>query len=695
MLDRLGAWIVQKRWWIIAAWVIAGGLVIGFAPDISKFTSVDQAGFLPDSYESSQARELAKKVFPTSSENTAVAVFTTDQSDDKLSQAQQQAIMATVMALNSTEKIEGVKGALSSPQMLAKDQQVQLAQISLAGQVTDDKTKSAIKDLRSYLDNMLGSKGITSSVTGQAAILADTESSLTNAERITGIATILLILILPGFIFRSPIAALLPVVSIGLVYAIGNSLLAYAADIFNFELFAQLNSLLIVVLFGIGTDYILFLLFRYREILRSGNHTREAVGLAAGRSGRAILSAGLVVLAAFCALFFAGLGSLSALAPGLVITVAIMVLASLTLIPSVVAIIEEKVFWPSKKWMSAPQGSTSKRLGRLVAARPGITTLGALLILLGLGSGIAFYEGDFNITSSLPNDVESVQALNTMQKSFPAGFASPTLVYVSNDEPLPPTAVGKLMGTLSGLDGVEAVMPAQASSDGKNISLNVILADDPASAKSLDMIKTIREKAHNAGLPGTVLVGGETAMFADLRDATNRDMAVILPIAAAFIFVILAILLGSLLAPLLMLAVVGLVYAATLGASTYIFSNIGDGAGLTFMLPIILYCFVVAIGTDYNILVATRLREEEANGHEPRKIADMTIEHSTATVVSAGVILAGTFLSLALTGISLLAQMGVAIALGISIAAFLASTVLLPSISVLFGRAFWWPRKRD
>jgi len=103
------------------------------------------------------------------------------------------------------------------------------------------------------------------------------------------------------------------------------------------------------------------------------------------------------------------------------------------------------------------------------------------------------------------------------------------------------------------------------------------------------------------------------------------------------------------------------------------------------------YIFVVAIGTDYNILVMTRLREEVRAGLKPRKAADMTIEHSGATVASAGIILAGTFGSLALAGISLLAQLGFAVAFGIMLSAFLIATLLVPSVAALLGYKVWWP----
>jgi RND superfamily putative drug exporter len=184
------------------------------------------------------------------------------------------------------------------------------------------------------------------------------------------------------------------------------------------------------------------------------------------------------------------------------------------------------------------------------------------------------------------------------------------------------------------------------------------------------------------------------AVFADIEAASNRDLRIIFPIAAAFILVILAVLLRSLVAPIFILLGVGLGYLATLGATTMFFLRIGSDPGLIFFIPLFMYIFVVAIGTDYNILTITRLKEEIGAGNNPRQAADLTVEHSSATVGSAGLILAATFGSLALAGVSFLTQMGVAIASGVILAAFVVAPYLIPSISALIGYAIWWPGHR-
>ena len=179
--------------------------------------------------------------------------------------------------------------------------------------------------------------------------------------------------------------------------------------------------------------------------------------------------------------------------------------------------------------------------------------------------------------------------------------------------------------------------------------------------------------------------------FADVRSASTRDYKVIFPVAALLIVVILAVLLRSAIAPVYLLVGVGLGFAATLGASVIAFQGVQGDPGIVFMMPMIVYLFVVAVGTDYNILLTTRLREEIVEGASPHDAAAMAVAHAGPTVAAAGAILAGTFASLMVTGVKLLSEMGFAVAVGILLVAIVMASTLVPSIATLLGRRIWWP----
>jgi len=149
--------------------------------------------------------------------------------------------------------------------------------------------------------------------------------------------------------------------------------------------------------------------------------------------------------------------------------------------------------------------------------------------------------------------------------------------------------------------------------------------------------------------------------------------------------------LRSVVAPPVLLVGVGLGFLATIGASVLAFQQVEGHAGITSVLPMIVYIFVVAVGTDYNILLTKRLRDEALDGATGRRAAALAVEHAGPTAATAGLILAGTFGSLMLAGVSLLAQTGFAVAAGILIVAVLMAPILVPSLAALLGDRLWWP----
>ena len=184
-------------------------------------------------------------------------------------------------------------------------------------------------------------------------------------------------------------------------------------------------------------------------------------------------------------------------------------------------------------------------------------------------------------------------------------------------------------------------------------------------------------------------------MFADIQRAVNHDYAVVFPVAALIILLILMLLLRSVVAPWYLLLSVGLGFGATLGASVLVFQVLQNQPGLVFLLPIYMYLFVVALGTDYNILMIARLREEAREGKEPRQAAAMALRHTGPTIGAAGLILAGTFASLMLAGNTILSQLGFAVSCGIALAAFVMAMFFSPSLTTLIGRRAWWPGHGD
>ncbi len=695
MFEKLAQFVVGRRWWIIAAWILAAIVIVPFSPKLGDITNSDESSFLPGSYESAQADKLAAEAFPGDAGATALLVYKrTDGA--RLTTADRGTIANTARAVGASgiDRVEDIQ--TGSGEQVSPDGRIQLGYVRFAGDSGDDAVLDAAEQVRSETAERLEGSGLEAGLTGDAAIKLDDRDAHGTAEKTVGIATIGLILALLLALFRSPVAALLPIASIALVFLTASSLIALSAETFGFDASPDLPPLLTVVLFGIGTDYILFTLFRYREHLRTGARGSDAVVYAAARVGEVITFAALVVIVAFSALALSQLGSLQTMAPGLVIGVALMWLAGLTLVPAVLSLLGPRVFWPSRRWQHQPRRASYRRVGALIARRPGRVAAASAAVLMAFAAGAFFYAADYDSINQLPTGADSREAFEDLRTSFPAGAITPTHVYVSGDEQLDRDELAALVAEQERPAGVASVKPPVYSADGRTARIDVILAGNPYSNEALDTVEgPIRDAAHDSGAGDRILVGGQTAASADIRAATNRDYAIVFPAAALAIALLLAWLLRSLVAPLYLLGAVMLGFAATLGFTVAAFQGAFGEPGLKSILPVILYLFVVAVGTDYSILMTARLREEALEGRSPREATALGVEHAGPAIAAAGIILAGTFTSLMLTGIASLMQIGFAVSSGILITSLVMATMLVPSLTALLGRRAWWPGHRD
>nr|WP_238355647.1 MMPL family transporter [Kribbella sandramycini] len=657
---------------------------------------------MPDKYESVQAQKLAADTFGQTNDATASIVVKRGSGGELT--AADQAKITDLAAKLTAAKIDRVTAAVTGPQALSPNKQVQIVSVGLKGTAEDQAVLDAVQKVRDVTGPALDGTGLDHGVTGDAALMLDNMDAFDNALVVVGIATIVLIIGLLLLIYRSPVAALLPVITVGLVSAIAPGLIALVAKASGLQVTQDLQTILTVVLYGVGTDYILFLLFRYRELLRAGEEPKAALAKATARVSEVIVSAAGAIVVAFSALLLAVFGGFKSLGPGLAIAVVVMAFAAITLIPAVVSLLGPKVFWPSKSWQQTPKGTTFKRLGRFTARRPALVALasGGVMVILALGA--TGMKVDYDAFSQLPAGTESSRAVKDLQAGFPAGALNPTTVYVKSTDgtPLDPTELTSYAGQLAKVEGVGAVLPADAKGglallgpDKTVAQINVVLNGAPYAAESLDLVDgKLRDVSHAEAPAGTTtLLGGVTSAYTDIRDANDRDLKVIFPVAGGLIAIILALLLRSLVAPVILMLAVVLSFFSSIGATVFVFQGAVGHPGVSFSLPIMLYLFVVAIGTDYNILMIARLREEAEVGTDPRTAADLAIEHGGPSVAAAGLILAGTFSSLMLAGMALLTEMGFSVAAGIVISAFVMSIFLVPSVTALLGKWAWWPRK--
>ncbi|MFJ3339360.1 MMPL family transporter [Streptomyces sp. NPDC086766] len=695
MFGRIGRAAVLRPWVTISAWIVAAVALAVLAPQL-KSTS-DQADFLPSHYESVQAAKVQERAFPQHEQPAAVAVF--QRADGQKLTAADRTEVAEIASRLQGLGIDRIKRVETSPQAVSPNGRIALA--SVVATVKDPYDPGLMKSvgkLREQARPMLEGTGLKLGVTGQAASALDSKEASGDTDSMIMSATLVLIVVLLLLIFRSPLIAVLPVLIIGLAFMVATGLISTAAEIGGLKADSSISAILIVVLFGVGTDYILFLLFRHREQLRSGQAPKQAMITAVSLVGETIASAAGAVIVAFLALLLSTMGMLRTMGPSLAISVAVALLAGLTLVPAVFSLLGTKAYWPSKSWREQPKNAVAARVGRLAARRPGVVAAVTGGLLAVLAGGVLGFRAEFDTTSSLPQHLESVRAMRDMQRGFPAGETDPTTVYLekSGGPALTPGRLEAYGAALGKVDGVGQVSPAVLAGDGRVARYSVVLDHKPTGEKAIGVVAgPLRDTAHRAAPEGTrALVGGTTAVLGDIENAVNHDYRVVFPAAGVAIMLILGLLLRSVVAPLYLMVSVALGFGATLGATVWLFQDSQGKDGLLFTLPVIVYLFVVAIGTDYNILMVARLREEIEQGRPPREAAARAVARCVPTIGAASVILAGTFGVLMLAENSMLQQMGFAVAFGILLSAFVMAMLLVPALTTLLGRRAWWPGLR-
>jgi RND superfamily putative drug exporter len=695
----LGRAVVRHPWRVIALWLVAAAAVILTSPGLP--TTTNESSFLPRNYESIRAMDLQQKAFPqTGNVTSAAAIVVFSRADGgQLTAADSAKVTAITKSLDA-EHIAGIVSITAGP--VSPNRLVQSASVAMPNSVVNGSGKgsdNAVKALRADLKPLVAGTHLAEGVTGQAAQSLDSEQSSTNADQIVLFATLGLILILLLIIFRSPIIALLPLIVIAVVSQVATGLISDVNKALHLNTDSSISTILIVVLFGIGTDYILFLMFRYRERLRRGEDRKQAMVSAIARVGEVISSAAGVVICAFLALLLSTVSVLRSMGPALAIAVGVTLVAGLTLVPAVVSLLGTKIFWPSKSWQREPRSARFGALGNALGRRPALFAGVSGLVLVALTVGAFGFKPTFDLSSAgIPASAESQRALVTLEKGLPPGATDPTDVLLhSSSGPLSASELAGFGSALKGLHGVGSVAAPAVSADHRTADYPLTLSYDPASTQAVNVMKSsVMPGAHAAAPAGTyALVGGTTAVYADIQRAINHDYAVVFPVAAMIILLILILLLRSVVAPWYLLVSVGLGFGATLGASVLVFQVLGGQVGLVFLLPVYMYLFVVALGTDYNILMIARLREEAREGRDARQAAAMALRHTGPAIGAAGLILAGTFASLTLAGNTILSQVGFAVSCGIALAAFVMAMFFSPSITALIGHRAWWPGHAD
>nr|MCU0257996.1 MMPL family transporter [Solirubrobacteraceae bacterium] len=589
-------------WLVIAVWVmVAAALATG--PSLQSVTSNDASRTLPASLESKRAEALQQAKFADAKGTPLIVVFS---AGAPLDAAQKQAIESGKAWLESGA--EPVNGARVE---YAEDGAGALIFATLGGTPGEEAFRESVKRIGAHFGDEVA--GMQVRVTGPGGLITDVYQVFLNADVKLLVGTVILVLVLLLLIYRSPVLPFVPLVAVGFGYFVAGGILALAAEATGTTLSGQATSLMVILLFGAGTDYGLLLISRYREELRRESDARVALATALGETWEAIAASGLTVTLAVLTLLFARYGDYRSFAPVLGLGVFVTLIAGLTLMPALLALLGRGAFWPRvPREGDVTEHRTWRRVAETVAAAPRRSAVVVAAFLAVLALGCLLYSPRFSFTEDFLEDMPSKQGYALLEKHFPKGALAPTTVLIRAPEAPPEFVTGMIAGALSEADGVAAAFPTGTADDGRLLSFQVILEGDPYSKEALQQVRDLREVARATAAAGgaTALVGGPTAIQADTWELSNRDTLLVAAVALVVVGVILMVLLRAVVAPLYLLATNVLSYLAALGLTIFITEVLFGWERISYRIPLYMFIFLVALGSDYNIFITTRIRSE-------------------------------------------------------------------------------------
>ncbi|RRO18731.1 MMPL family transporter [Saccharopolyspora rhizosphaerae] len=680
----------RRRWrWVlpalvVIAWLALGGVGGPFTGKLGEVSTNDSSTFLPASAEATKVGELQREF----TDGRAIPAFVVAERPDGITAADRQYLD------DSAQRIREVRGVDQvSPPIPSQDGSA--AHVVVAIDANDDPSET-VAAVRAVLDQ--SPAGLEALVSGPAAQAADLREAFSGVDGMLLLVTGAVVFLILVAVYRSPVLPVLVLLSAS--FALGAAAVAvyFLADADVLVLNGQSQGILSILVIGAATDYALLFVARFREELRS---TRDRF-LAIRRSVRStwepiVASAGTVTLGVLC-LLFSDLNSNKSLGPVAAIGIVAALVASLTFLPAVLALLGRAAFWPFAPAV-VPGGSEQQGSGRAglwerisswVARAPRtiwvVTTLVLVLGALGLpqlkASGTAQSE-------VFINPVESVAGQELLTRHFPAGSGTPTTIIANADH-------ADEVVRASQVDGVANVAPAQAGPGGPRVvngrvQIEAVLSEPADSEEAIASVQRIRDSVR--GVEGAdALVGGPTATQLDTQLAAEHDRSVIIPIVLAVVFAVLVLLLRSLVAPLMLIATVVLSFAATMGVSALVFNHVFDMPGADPVVPLYGFVFLVALGIDYNIFLMTRVREEATHrGNRDGVLRGLTV--TGGVITSAGVVLAATFAALAVLPILFLVQLAFIVAFGVLLDTLIVRSLLVPALSLELGRSLWWPAR--
>jgi RND superfamily putative drug exporter len=728
MLERLGRFSARHHWWFIATWVVVALGVGTFANRLGADTADD---FTVPGTESQTAADLLEQDFPSLSGTTGTLVFQAT-SGGITDPANAAAVNQAVQNLSAVQGVQPVVPAglavtpiqfaqaagrvsATDPSIAYFGLQFSEPAADLARSVTDhpnlwDDMETAIEPAEKA--------GVRAVIGGEVAdIFNAPQSTLSDHADDIGLALAVVILLIA---FGAFVSMLVP---IGVaLFGVGTAASLTILLEHHFQIGVVAPILGTMLGLGVGIDYSLFILSRYRQGLLEGRDPEHAVGRAMATSGSAVLFAGVTVCLAMCALALMGVPYVRTLGLVAALFVVVVVLAALTFLPALLGALGGRVNkgrmpWHRRTAEDADASRTlSARWAHEIARFPWLFAPLSLIVLLVLAAPLLRMDTGFPDDGSAPNDTPQRQAYDLVVDGFGPGANGPLLVVVD----LPSSLSGdqqaltqslqsaqQKLGQVSGVQQVQAVTNTPANTVAVLLVTPTTGPDDGATT---DLVERLRNTAIPQAVAGTqisaeqVYVGGETAVLIDLTRRINERMVAIIATVLLGSFVLLMMVFRSLFVPFKAAIMNLLSIGASYGVLVAVFNwgwgkdliGLQDTVTIASFVPVMMFAILFGLSMDYEVFLLSRIREEYLKSGDSHGSVVVGLSNTARVITAAASIMIAVFLSYVTNPSPTVKMLGLGLATAVFIDATIVRMVLVPATMELAGRANWWlPRRLD
>jgi RND superfamily putative drug exporter len=595
-----------------------------------------------------------------------------------------------------------------------------------------------LRHVISELKSSVSVPGIKTYVSGGAAISSDLMETMASDMALIEFVTIPVLIILMGLFFRSVVTPVLPLGAVMIALGLSQAVV-YIIGTFVAGVDSNITTMLFSILMGVGTDYSIFIVARFREERIKGASRDEAVKTSVTWAGESIATSGATVMIAFLSLGIASFSMIRVM--GLVMGAAILIalLIALTLVPSLLMVAGNRIFWPNNKERfkryarrilerkaSAQHGYFYKAARFSVRHAPWVV-LAAIVVSIPTTYIFLTAETSFDFIGTMPK-VESINGMDALTSGFGAGRIMPSsaVLVFSADVVLPDgnysapamqavedvTAALARQGIVHDIEGptrpygttVDYAHPANISAserakmseyfgkDNRTVRLSFVLNSQPTSEKAVNAVPDMRSAVSSAASGKGIkeaYVGGSTAGSYDTKLSMDREFFQMEIIVVIGIFIVLVIVLGSLFLPAFAILSIGMSISWSFAATFLVFQT-WLGVPILWLIPLILFILLMGLGMDYNIFILTRIREEVHKGKSDEDAIVDAVDWTGGIITALAIIMGSAIGVLMLSSAKMLAEFGFAISFAILLDAMVVRTYIVPAVMKLLGKWNWY-----